>query len=517
MVNYIYGLTWKLLGIGGNDMSKDKLLDLAKQSEIAMANKIASITITILDLIIAAAYLAEGLKGSRTWGYVGIVVLLALIPIVLSWFFYSRDTESQIVKHCVAVGYAVLYTYVLFTGANVLVFTYAIPMLIVVMVYLDRQYLLIAGGGVVVLNIIDVVRKIMGGATAEEIPMFEIQALVTIVIVAYLAVTITISLKYQEINAARLSLEKEKTTEVLNSVLTISSDMTSNIDRVVGEMNTLSASVGDTLIAMSEVQAGATETANSVQEQLHQTEEIQTYTDDVEKAANVIKESLTTTSNAIAEGKACMKEMSELSIEAEKTSKKVTEALEGFKKTTDQMNQITDLINSVANQTSLLALNASIEAARAGEAGRGFAVVATEISQLAGQTTNATKNIAGLIENIIVQLNAMVSSVDNMVDGNVKQIDAANKTNVAFETIVKNIDEINTQSGVLVKSVGELAQANREIVESVTTISAISEEVSAHSNNTFETSQQNQEIVKTVENIVAALNSSANSLNEKTK
>ena len=57
------------------------------------------------------------------------------------------------------------------------------------------------------------------------------------------------------------------------------------------------------------------------------------------------------------------------------------------------MQSITQLINDVASQTSLLALNASIEAARAGEAGKGFAVVASEISNLAAKTKEATVNI----------------------------------------------------------------------------------------------------------------------------
>ena len=65
-----------------------------------------------------------------------------------------------------------------------------------------------------------------------------------------------------------------------------------------------------------------------------------------------------------------------------------------------EMHSIVEIISKIANQTSLLALNASIEAARAGEAGRGFSVVATEISGMATQTKDATGNIAELIQNV---------------------------------------------------------------------------------------------------------------------
>ena len=163
----------------------------------------------------------------------------------------------------VTVGFAMLYTFVLFTGANDLVFTYAFPMLIIVTIYLDRRCTLVAGIGVAVLNVADVIRKVAGGQfVAEKLPLYEIQVFVSALIVIYIVMTISASLKYQAINGARLTLEKDKTTEMLDRILTISGNMTGNIERVVGQMNELSDSVESTLSAMAEVQSGAAETAD---------------------------------------------------------------------------------------------------------------------------------------------------------------------------------------------------------------------------------------------------------------
>ncbi len=234
----------------------------------------------------------------------------------------------------------------------------------------------------------------------------------------------------------------------------------------------------------------------------------------MENASDIIVQHIATATEAVDAGQKCMKEMTELSGAAIHTSHQVSTVLEAFRDSIAQMNEITELINMVADQTALLALNASIEAARAGEAGRGFAVVATEISNLAGQTSDATNNIGNLISDINRKLENMIVAVDQMLEDNNRQVTSVKRTDETFATIVTSIREISKQSEVLGLSVTKLAGANGVIVDSVTTISAISEEVSAHANYTYESSRRNQEIVKTVGNLVASLDENARVLSE---
>lgn len=370
----------------------------------------------------------------------------------------------------------------MFTTTNPLVFTYAIPMLIIATLYLDKKFLIRTGSVIVLMNVIDIVRKIVQGAKAEELAVFEIQGIVMIIIAAYTMMMQSVSKKYQLINMARITLEKDKTAGILNNVLHYSGEMIGNIEQVSQHMGVLSESVSDTLNAMSEVQSGAAETAESVQEQLRMTSEIQNYVQQVASAAAVIQENIGTTTEVIVTGKKCME----------------------------------DLINSVASQTSLLALNASIEAARAGEAGRGFAVVATEISSLAGQTSSATSDISKLITEINEELATVISAINGMIEDNNKQAEAAGKTSSAFGTIVDNISAIKSQSENLSESIARMTDANQAIAMSVSTISAISEEVLAHSNATYATNEKNQEIVNSISGYVASLDEDAKYLSQQT-
>lgn len=85
------------------------------------------------------------------------------------------------------------------------------------------------------------------------------------------------------------------------------------------------------------------------------------------------------------------------------------ELIDGLSEHTEEIRQIADVIQAIASQTNLLALNAAIEAARAGEAGRGFAVVADEVRNLAGRTSSATEEVGRMVGDIRQQSVAVVS------------------------------------------------------------------------------------------------------------
>lgn len=486
-----------------------------KDYELARENTVAMNCHFLVCGIISIAYFVEFLKGDGTLLYVLATIILAMGPVVGEIICYKKQHDTKMIKHFVGIGYAILYTFVMFTTNNHFTFVYVIPMLIAITVYNDFKYSLPIEVGVVIVNVIQLALFFKRGIyTKADMASVEIQFFVIVLICGIQLYVSIVAEKLNQKKLAELKAEHEKTEELLTRIMDTSDKMTQQITESAQKTASLGESMQAMKESMEEVNSGSNDTAEAVQSQLNQTEEIQAMVEQVEKGTENIIDSMNQNKEAIAQGNANVGILVKQAEETVESGKKVTEELSQLDTYMSQMNSILDIINSITSQTSLLALNASIEAARAEEAGRGFAVVASEISQMAQQTKDSTVQISQLIENVSNAIQMVVEVSGSMISMIESQNETTEKTAESFTVIEKNSDNVYGQSNELAAYVTKLADANKKIIDSISTISAISEEVAAHASDTLSATESNNVIVEELAALSGQLETLAQELKE---
>ncbi len=169
----------------------------------------------------------------------------------------------------------------------------------------------------------------------------------------------------------------------------------------------------------------------------------------------------------------------------------------------DQIGEIAGIINDIAEQTNLLALNAAIEAARAGEHGRGFAVVADEVRKLAERTTAATKQIGDTIQTMQNEMkNAVVS-----MEGGVKEVEIGNNETAKSGSALK---EILNQINALASQINQIAVASEEQSATTNEINNNIQKISKIMDTAAKNIAENADASSNLSNLSVELNKLAN-------
>jgi twitching motility protein PilJ len=144
-----------------------------------------------------------------------------------------------------------------------------------------------------------------------------------------------------------------------------------------------------------------------------------------------------------------------------------------------EISQIVNLINTISERTHVLSLNAAMQAAMAGEAGRGFAVVAEEVQRLAENSRQATGQIANLVQNIQVETNDTIATVNKTIEQVVKESDLAHSAG-------ERMRETHEATARLVRLVATIATSSAEQTKIAVVLRAAADEIAQFTKKTAE-------------------------------
>lgn len=495
---------------------KELQLDLTDERVAEQSrNLTAMVGVGIMNAVLTIAYLFEVIKGVRSGGSYALVAAGCIIPTVLSILAYLQKKDTMIVRYISCIGFSLLYAYIMFTSSTNVVFCYVIVIFVVVSVYVDRKLSIVLGIFALAVNISAIARKgVLGILTEKEITEAEIMLACLLLTGVF---TLMANDKIQKINQAninRAGKEKEQSENLLRTILKVADAMAGGVSKATEETEQLKKSIEVTKSAMEELTGGTNDAVTAVLLQQKNTEEINMRIEEVGEVTDSIMTDVGCTEDNLQKGQEVMNQLIRQVEVSEEASRLVAKEMNELQEYADEMQGIMALISNVASQTGLLALNASIEAARAGEAGRGFAVVASEISNLAGQTSTATGDINELIENITKSLKEVTDSVGGLLDSNRMQNEYVSGTAENFEKIHSSTQSIFDKMDRLKGMVDSVEDSNKVIIESIESVSAVTEEVTAGANETFEGSLHNLESVATLADIMENLSKTADELRE---
>ncbi|EGQ9133426.1 methyl-accepting chemotaxis protein, partial [Vibrio parahaemolyticus] len=227
--------------------------------------------------------------------------------------------------------------------------------------------------------------------------------------------------------------------------------------------------------ASEELNAVMNDTKSNAQEELSQVEQISTAitelsstSQEVSQQALVAEREACKAKENVQSGKQTLEQNITLTGSIHSSVNESANIVDELRQFAIEIGSVTEVINSISEQTNLLALNAAIEAARAGEHGRGFAVVADEVRSLASKTQESTVSIQEIIEKLQKQSERAQTNMAQNVELIVHSVQLADNIKASFEDISASVDSISETNTVVATAAQEQFSVTEDISRNTT-------------------------------------------------
>ena len=439
-------------------------------------------------------------------GIMNTVAMMIMQAIVLAATIvgYIKFRSSASGKYFNMICMLVGYTIVMVGSVHVpYLWAFGAALLILFLLYGDTKLTIITSVAVTALNFIFIPLYLMW---AED-PAARINQVYTDAVYALLLSLMAIF--YTRLNSKQsaetleeiqeAAEQQKKNAEVMKS---IGEQIAEKLEAANESMEALSEKVTSSAEASEQISDSVTLTAEAIQTQTQMNSNITESLEEIADQSKAMRENADEVTENISDGNTLVKELRNKSDEASQINAETAEMTLNLQHSADTVKEIVDTILSISGQTNLLALNASIEAARAGDAGKGFAVVADEIRALSEHTKDSAEQIATTIDDLISKVNTASSNMQRSVESANAQGEMIAQTGEKFEVILEKVRDLTDRATKISESVDACVDANTNVMDAISNLSASSEQVAASSQSSIEISRDCEKDMATTKDIL---------------
>ncbi len=294
----------------------------------------------------------------------------------------------------------------------------------------------------------------------------------------------------------------------------VSTQVNDSANQVSDNSEVLYKATRDITEAIGYIEAGLIQQSEDTESCLNQMSDLADRISVVYDRTSEIETIAGKTQDTVDNGMIIVTELGERVQDTTEITKAIINDISELEKESKAINSIIGTINEIADETSLLSLNASIEAARAGEAGRGFAVVSDEIRKLAEQSAEAGTKIGKIIIRIQDRMTKTIETAERADDIVNYQAEALNTTVKVFEDIRNHVGALARDLDTISSNMNGIETAKNDTLDAIASISATSNETEAASTELSKNAEKQLEAVEILNTAVKQLQTNSQELDE---
>ncbi len=441
------------------------------------ANKKAMGMWLVLSIVLSAAYAIEIVKGLKTVQFYIVMELLCWCPFIAGLIVVKiKGWHTKFYQEVVGFGYGFFYLYIMLTAPGTLAFTYILPLVSMLIIYKNRNFIIRCGIANIAVIIFTIIRNYLNGMnTPSDISNFEIQF--AIIVFCYIGYIVSINHMIKS-DGSMLDSVKNNLNKVIKTIEQVKGASSIIVDgvtvvRELAEENRDGANI--VVNSMEDLVVKSNMLSERIDSSKDMTEDInEQVTNVAELIENIVEISDKSAKHANTSAKELGNMVESTKVMA-KLSSDVDAVLKEFRNQFERVKQETGTIENITSQTNLLALNASIEAARAGEHGKGFAVVADEIRNLSMGTQSSSSSIMEALRLLEDTSDKMTESITMILGLINESLETMQSVNSSVEIIAEDSGQLGDKIQVVDSAMKRVEDSNKNMVDNMKQVQDIME------------------------------------------